>query len=301
MQEKPKAMSELDECQIEVKEEEMDVNSTLRPLLNTSDVTLNPNSFNMISNGVDQNHSQFSSLQARFIEHIDVLKCECEPAVIRVDAKKTLYSALHVEKALSLPKTEIRRQLVAGLERLLQHNPFSDALTQLSSHWILVDSSGSVCLKLDQNLNETDLTEQQIANRKKMREEDHRWSAPEQIDEEDRDQNKDEKEPQAEQYDPLKASVFRLGLVLWELETGLVPFGELDAVNASRQVKGGQVPLIENCEDPSLASIVEACLSYDPHDSPSLSTLNTFLSSPPTPLDPPPLQQQPIASIPVTG
>ncbi|KAK2944315.1 hypothetical protein BLNAU_20760 [Blattamonas nauphoetae] len=300
-EEKPKAMSELDECQIEVKDEEMDVNSTIRPLLNTSDVTLHPSSLNMISNGVDQGQQEVSSFRQQFIEHVDALKCEGEPAVIRVDAKKTLYSALHFEKALALPKTEIRRQLVVGLNRLVQHNPFSDVLTQLSSHWILVDSSGSVCLKLDRNFNETDLTAHQIANRKKMREEDCRWSAPEQIDEEDRGHNKDEKEPHAVPFDPLKASVFRLGLVLWELETGLVPFGELDAVNASRQVKGGQVPLISNWEDTSLASIVEECLSFDPNERPTLSDLQKHFSSSSTNPDPSPIQQQPIASITVIG
>ncbi|KAK2943754.1 hypothetical protein BLNAU_21324 [Blattamonas nauphoetae] len=299
-EEKPKAMSELDECQVEVKEEELENNSTIRPVLDTTNVTLHPNSFNMISNGVAQDQQQFSSFGQSFIEHVEVLKCEGEPAVVRVPANRTLYSALHVEKRSDLPKVEIRRQLVAGLNRLVQHNPFSDVLTQLSSHWVLVDSSGSVFLKLDQNLNETDLTEHQIANRKKMREEDRRWSAPEQIDEDDRDHKKDEKEPQAVPFDALKASVFRLGLVLWELETGLVPFGELDAVNASRQVNGGQVPLIENWEDSSLASIVEECLSFDPNDRPSLSDLNTLFSSTLSPPDPP-VHQQPIASIAITG
>ncbi|KAK2956353.1 hypothetical protein BLNAU_8720 [Blattamonas nauphoetae] len=295
----PQPVHELDECQIEVKQDDCDANSTIRPFFSTSDLTLHPHSLNMISNGGSQEQSQFSSFQQQFIEHVEVMKCEGEPAVVRVDARKTLYSALHVEKELALPKMEIRRQLVAGLEtcstQSVQRCPDS-ALVAL----VLVDSSGSVCLKLDQNLNEMNLTTQQIANRKKMREEDRRWSAPEQIDEDNRDQKKDEKEPHAVPYDPLKASVFRLGLVLWELETGLVPFGELDAVNASRQVKGGQLPLISNWEDTSLASIVAECLSFDPDERPSLSTLNTYFSSPPTPPDPPPIQQQPIASTCVT-
>ncbi|KAK2963681.1 hypothetical protein BLNAU_1246 [Blattamonas nauphoetae] len=292
----PKQMNELDECQIEVKDEELENNSTLKPILDTTNMTLHPNSLVMVSEAFAHSLPDWSPAQNVFKQHVEVLKCEGEPAVTRVDSKKTLYSALHVEKRIDLPKKEIRRQLVAGLERLIQHNPFSDVLTQLSSHWILVDSSGSVCLKLDQNMNETDLTEQQILDRKKMREEDRRWSAPEQIDEEDRNLNKNEKESQAAPFDPLKASVFRLGLVLWELETGLVPFGELDAVNASRQVKGGQVPLIKNWEDTSLASIVEECLSFDPNDRPSLSTLNTHFSSTLKPPDTRPIQQQPVVS-----
>ncbi|KAK2941612.1 hypothetical protein BLNAU_23489 [Blattamonas nauphoetae] len=303
IQEQSKQLNELDECQVEVKEDDIDNHSTIKPFFTASVETLHPHSLNMISNGVAQDQPEISSTRPQCIEYVDVLKCEGEPAVVRVDAKKTLYSALHFEKTLTLPKMEIRRQLVAGLDRLVQHNPFSDVLTQLSSHWILVDSSGSVCLKLDQHTNEMGLTTVEIANRKKMREEDRRWSAPEQIDEEMDHKNKDEKEKasQAVPFDPLKASVFRLGLVLWELETGVVPFGELDAVNASRQVKGGQVPLIENWEDTSLASIVGECLSFDPNERPSLSDLKKHFSSSSTPLDPPNVQQQPIASVAVTG
>ncbi|KAK2943854.1 hypothetical protein BLNAU_21245 [Blattamonas nauphoetae] len=303
-EEKTKQMSELDECHIEVKleDDEMDVNTSIKPIFSSSVQTINPNSLIGMSDAILPQHQLFSSMAKQFIEHVEVLKCEGEPAVVHVDSRKTLYSALHVEKKLDIPKMEIRRQLVAGLERLIQHNPFSDVLTQLSSHWILLDSSGAVCLKLDQNVNRPDLTPQQIENEKKMREEDRRWSAPEQIDEDVTNRNKDEKEPQAVPFDPLKASVFRLGLVLWELETGLVPFGELDAVNASRQVKGGQLPLISNWEDPSLASLVTECLSFEPDERPMLSTLKSFFSaSIPQPPTPPPIPQQPIASLPVTG
>ncbi|KAK2955539.1 hypothetical protein BLNAU_5080 [Blattamonas nauphoetae] len=181
-EEMPKAMSELDECQIDVKEEELENHSTALQVFSTSDGTLHPNSFNMISNGISQDQLPFMSFPQPFVAHVEVLKCEGEPAVVRVLANRTL-----------------------------------DVLTQLSSHWILVDSSGSICLKLDQNLNETGLTTQQLANRKKMREEDRRWSVPEQIEEEDRSHKKDEKELQAVPIDAQKASVFRLGLVLWDL------------------------------------------------------------------------------------
>ncbi|KAK2960884.1 hypothetical protein BLNAU_4281 [Blattamonas nauphoetae] len=139
----------------------------------TSDGTLHPNSFNMISNGISQDQLPFMSFPQPFVAHVEVLKCEGEPAVVRVLANRTL-----------------------------------DVLTQLSSHWILVDSSGSICLKLDQNLNETGLTTQQLANRKKMREEDRRWSVPEQIEEEDRSHKKDEKELQAVPIDAQKTVSF---------------------------------------------------------------------------------------------
>ncbi|KAK2956339.1 hypothetical protein BLNAU_8706 [Blattamonas nauphoetae] len=56
----PKPVHELDECQIEVKQDDCDANSTIRPFFSTSDLTLHPHSLNMISNGGSQEQSQFS-------------------------------------------------------------------------------------------------------------------------------------------------------------------------------------------------------------------------------------------------
>ncbi|KAK2948631.1 hypothetical protein BLNAU_16450 [Blattamonas nauphoetae] len=293
-----KESSELDQSQVEVKEEEFASNNSLWPLFQSSSMTQQPASLIMMSEDDLQDQIHETQDRPRFSDEVEVLKCDDDHALIRVDRTKTLFNALHIEKKISLPKMEIRRQLVNGLQRLVQHNPFSETIAQLTSHWVLFDPSGSVCLKLDQNLNEMGLTVEQIANQKKMREEGRRWSAPEQIVEEN--PNEKEKEQQTVSYHPQKAAVFRLGLILWELETGLVPFGELDAVSASRQVKGGLLPLIHNWDYLDLANTITECLSYDPDDRPTLSSLQTRFTTPQPP-DPPHKQQQPVVSNTVIG
>ncbi|KAK2941463.1 hypothetical protein BLNAU_23610 [Blattamonas nauphoetae] len=62
-------------------------------------------------------------------------------------------------------------------------------------------------------------------------EESKRWSAPETANE-------------VANVDVKKVLVFG-GLVLWEIETGQVPFRELDAVNAQRQIRTGILPRME--------------------------------------------------------
>ncbi|KAK2948050.1 hypothetical protein BLNAU_16997 [Blattamonas nauphoetae] len=79
--------------------------------------------------------------------------------------------------------------------------------------------------------------------------------------------------------DPLKAPVFSLGLILWELETGLVPFGELDDVNAQRQLGCGTLPAMEKWTNESKIDLVTRCLSLDPKERPSLDEIVSLIDS----------------------
>ncbi|KAK2948769.1 hypothetical protein BLNAU_16304 [Blattamonas nauphoetae] len=81
--------------------------------------------------------------------------------------------------------------------------------------------------------------------------------------------------------DGQKASVFSLGLVLWEIETGQVPFGELDAVNAQRQSGTGIGPKMESLKNEEFIALIHRCVSVDPKQRPSLSEIGEFLSSHP--------------------
>ncbi|KAK2941226.1 hypothetical protein BLNAU_23862 [Blattamonas nauphoetae] len=62
-----------------------------------------------------------------------------------------------------------------------------------------------------------------------------------------------------------RAAVFSLGLVLWEIETGSVPFGEVDAVNAQRQLGAGSPLNMDRISSDSIKSIIASCLEVDPH------------------------------------
>ncbi|KAK2946198.1 hypothetical protein BLNAU_18874 [Blattamonas nauphoetae] len=86
--------------------------------------------------------------------------------------------------------------------------------------------------------------------------------------------------------DPHKASVFSLGLILWEMETGLVPFGEVDAVNAQRQLGSGTLPPMETWTNESKSELVRNCLSLDPKERPSLDEILSIIATEPDFLQP---------------
>ncbi|KAK2946687.1 hypothetical protein BLNAU_18359 [Blattamonas nauphoetae] len=76
--------------------------------------------------------------------------------------------------------------------------------------------------------------------------------------------------------DKEKAAVFSLGLILWEIETGEVPFGELDAMNAHRQIGvGGEMLMRKVCSE--TASLVRQCISLDPVTRPTLEQVASTL------------------------
>ncbi|KAK2943987.1 hypothetical protein BLNAU_21076 [Blattamonas nauphoetae] len=106
---------------------------------------------------------------------------------------------------------------------------------------------------------------------------DVRWQAPEEEEggEEGRKTNEGEV---GKSIDRTKASVFRLGLVLWEIETGLVPFAEQDGVNAHRNMSIGIMPPMEGIGE-KMKELIEECLSVNPDERPSVDSIISRLSS----------------------
>ncbi|KAK2960827.1 hypothetical protein BLNAU_4224 [Blattamonas nauphoetae] len=76
------------------------------------------------------------------------------------------------------------------------------------------------------------------------------------------------------------AAVFSLGLILWEIETNQIPFGEVDAVNAQRQLGSGQRPGMEKVHSEWMASVIEQCLEYEPAKRIKLEHLESLLCGP---------------------
>ncbi|KAK2955313.1 hypothetical protein BLNAU_9704 [Blattamonas nauphoetae] len=244
------------------------------------------NSLLMVSDDKEQDeqmHTLASSILP--LNHVDALRCDNEEGIVQVDPRNTLFHRLHIEKKVDFDKKQMGVQIVRGLKRMLTTSPFSEVFSRLSPHWIILDQSNNVFLRIDDLPNQISLPNPTAANQSKSGE-DRRWDAPEQEKEECEESN-------VMSIDQTKVSVFRLGLVLWELETGLVPFGELDAVNASRQMKAGVMPLIHNWADESFADLVRECLSLAPDDRPSLDDVQSRLdslcwnASPPLPPIPP--------------
>ncbi|KAK2945866.1 hypothetical protein BLNAU_19234 [Blattamonas nauphoetae] len=238
-------------------------------------------------------------------EYAEVMACSGDFGISGARMDSTLYSMLHKEHR-EIGKRMIGIQVVNGLKHVVAHRGWSDVLTRLSSHWILVDAEGQVRLKLEMSSNEVEaeaarqdgqkgqglgmMGENENGNEnEKGKGEDWnaqgkrvgdqslmdglRWRAPEVVSAEERSG--------VESVDGHKASVFSLGLVLWEIETGQVPFGELDAVNAQRQSGTGIGPKMDSLRNESFISLIRRCVSVDPKDRPTLSEIGEFLSSHP--------------------
>ncbi|KAK2955327.1 hypothetical protein BLNAU_9718 [Blattamonas nauphoetae] len=219
-------------------------------------------------------------------EWVEVMTCSGRFEISKARMDETLYSVLHKEHR-EIGKRGIGMQIVNGLKQVVANRPASDFLTRLSSHWILIDTSGSVQLKLEMTASEAEqeaafahmhnplpqplqtlegntnqpaeITQETQTDRSGM--DGLRWRAPEVV------------ASKGGQVDGHKAVVFSLGLVLWEIETGQVPFGELDAVNAQRHSGTGIGPKMESLKDESFVSLIHRCVSVDPKGRPTLSEI----------------------------
>ncbi|KAK2944511.1 hypothetical protein BLNAU_20560 [Blattamonas nauphoetae] len=244
----------------------------------------------------------------QFLEMVKVVKCEDPVEVVMVNKRNTLFNILHKDRTqLPISKVELQKKIVKGLAYLGTIEPTAPILKNLSTHWILIETSGNPTFlrqddatqnaptannhnppqldppdvhtadlhpppdkvgwedaiqaephnPLTQNQS-MDTVQSQASSffglgpasvRNAGMSEAIRWQAPEQ-------------ENGREGYDACKAVVFRLGLVLWEIETGKVPFGEQDAVNASRQLYTGTQPVMEGVGE-DLAELIKRCLVLD--------------------------------------
>ncbi|KAK2942857.1 hypothetical protein BLNAU_22218 [Blattamonas nauphoetae] len=105
---------------------------------------------------------------------------------------------------------------------------------------------------------------------------DVRWQAPEEGKENEDEMNTNKGQVRKE-IDRAKASLFRLGLILWEIETGNVPFSELDGVNAHRNLSVGIVPKMDGVGE-KMRGLIEECLSVNPDKRPSVELVISRLS-----------------------
>ncbi|KAK2943131.1 hypothetical protein BLNAU_21958 [Blattamonas nauphoetae] len=184
---------------------------------------------------------------------------------------ETLYDRLHTTKR-DVNKKAMMQSIVCGLQNAARINSTDQLFACLTSRWILIDSNERAWLQLMKpstqmtgEVQRTDLNQTSVLSKNREEaEESKRRSAPETANE-------------ATNIDLNKVLVFRLGLVLWEIETGLVPFRELDAVNAQRQIGTGILPRMENIKDSKLVDLLTHCLSFQPDDRPSLDDVGKEL------------------------
>ncbi|KAK2959754.1 hypothetical protein BLNAU_5243 [Blattamonas nauphoetae] len=169
-----------------------------------------------------------------------------------------------------------------------QPDPITDLPTQQQNEF---DENKHVDEVTDTSLNfSVQETEQKLAHpqpppivrphplrQSEVHRDDVRWQAPEEG--EEREEGRKTNEGQAQKaIDRTKVSVFRLGLVLWEIETGLVPFAEQDGVNAHRNLSIGILPPMEGIGE-KMKDLISECLYVNPDDRPSVDSIISRLSS----------------------
>ncbi|KAK2943043.1 hypothetical protein BLNAU_22054 [Blattamonas nauphoetae] len=213
---------------------------------------------------------------------------------VYVSKDRTLYNALHSEKRREVRVRQAQIQLVQGLKGVLKKDRDAAILRALTAHNILFDSKQNVCLKL--NLDALPHTHLPISTQQRA---DEHHSQQERPDPEPTVETNESKQIGAvptervnegvRWYAPEVISnkadvnsghgaVFSLGLILWEMETGSVPFGEQDAVNASRQIVTGVVPKLELVENAEMRELISQCLCLGGDGRPDLDTIEATLA-----------------------
>ncbi|KAK2947552.1 hypothetical protein BLNAU_17519 [Blattamonas nauphoetae] len=249
-----------------------------------------------------------TQLDGQLSDCVSVLDCGMLEAK-EMSKMETLFERLHKNKTRIVGKRQRQIELARGLEKIGKTNGNAPILRKLTSHWILIGADGHFNLKLKEegetgrdhhsqtqtqtggsivgeeggsvdvhkeNANGMDRAAKEV--REKEDQEGQRWQAPEQGGMDG-----------MESCDVEKVTVFRLGLVLWEMETGQIPFRETDGVNAGRQLKSGVKPHMDLVGNKEMEELLLKCLELKATDRIGLDEVISSLDS--IPDDPVPTQQ----------
>ncbi|KAK2954541.1 hypothetical protein BLNAU_10561 [Blattamonas nauphoetae] len=365
------AQKELDQVQedgdgIKVEEENMLIhaqftNDLIKPDLTTRSGIDTFHESTVENSSIPSESDPRSERSLKNAPHVEVMSCSGDFATSVISRTDTLFNRLHGDEKREINKRALMITLTRTLQHLKAHIPEAEALTHLSSHWILFDRDNQLYLQLRQEnapllqhapqqssttsshrvnpqtpfvhppqladsnvsssnnhsssvlstndkpresffrseheaeslnfeLSMTQLEEnsqhfdpnQNIALKHGYTQplpqpslditsgpqqptpnklfEGLRWQAPEVV-------------ANAVEVDREKAAVFSLGLILWELLTENVPFGEMDAVNAARQNETGGLPRMSLVSNQNAKDTIQQCLQTDPLSRPSFSSL----------------------------
>ncbi|KAK2948328.1 hypothetical protein BLNAU_16777 [Blattamonas nauphoetae] len=161
-----------------------------------------------------------------------------------VSKRDTLYNRLH--KNTDLPKIDkrtVQMNVVKGIQALASAAHFDALLKMMSPHSIQLVKDDEVVFRIDNPMtagasqNKTHTGPSNAPADNLGGNEGERWQAPE-----TRLDHHESNTATPNKSTPTQAAVFSLGLILQEIETGMVPFGELDAQNAQRQLGTGLIP-----------------------------------------------------------
>ncbi|KAK2963032.1 hypothetical protein BLNAU_2055 [Blattamonas nauphoetae] len=200
----------------------------------------------------------------RMDSSVVAMKCEGQFEMEMVDGKKTLFNRMHFGDGVGCEKRrEIEKKIVRGLVKMVELENLESGI-RLSPHWILLNENDSVFIRVESGIEKKDEHDKPSLPNNTQSSESHtgmkdeideiRYRAPEQ----------GEKEGELKEgVDGSKVIVFRVGLVLWEIETGVVPFGEVDGVEAHSKLSAGIGVPLETVSDTSMRELIEGCLQID--------------------------------------
>ncbi|KAK2942218.1 hypothetical protein BLNAU_22868 [Blattamonas nauphoetae] len=310
---------ELDEQEVGEKDESMDIERmdglngdrivAIRAK-NTNDI-IHPNMPTTIGTwqlgrSVDMREDHPNGDEPQLIELRDTVRCDgMKTEVVSVTTNDTLFNRLHRQPERPLDKPRLVQMLTRGLAQLARQNPHMPLLTRLSPLWVFLDSDDTPLFQVkevakeaepkveasaeffresylaslsnhtlssddhgqDGSMNKNSLIMDSALPTKLVKhDEGARWMAPEVV----------EKKGDVNES---KAAVFSLGLILWEIETGCVPFAEQDGVNAQRQVGSGTLPGMETWTEEWKVSLIGTCLNLSPSDRPTLEWIVEHVNS----------------------
>lgn len=78
-------------------------------------------------------------------------------------------------------------------------------------------------------------------------------------------------------YDQPSVDVYSFGMILYELETGAVPFGQMDIRAVKKKLREQMRPMIPDQSDKRLANLIRRCWQEDFESRPSFEQIEDLL------------------------
>ncbi|KAK2958988.1 hypothetical protein BLNAU_6004 [Blattamonas nauphoetae] len=220
----------------------------------------------------------------------EAMRCDGQFETCIVDIRQSLFNRIHkpTPNAAALPRFQIAYEIVEGLKRMEKDAALQRFMFMLNPHRILLGAEDQVFLKVEETaavppdkhpLHPPDASDPHPTPHRRIDGVSsyengnlQRWVAPELS-----EMEKSGEEKAAMTKEDLRAaSVFSLGLVLFEMETGMVPFGEIDGISAQRQLGTGTRPNMTNVGS-EMKELISECLDVDKTGRPTLSRIQERL------------------------
>ncbi|KAK2946074.1 hypothetical protein BLNAU_18982 [Blattamonas nauphoetae] len=215
------------------------------------------------------NESTFGVASTANEELVEVIDMNDLANTKYIASKETLYHRLHeAQNPKPIEAEKIQKGLTEQLLLVMQKMPTAQVLQSLNPHWVILGDDATVHFKLvdGQTKNQSFGDKMNSPNGGDAQ----RWNPPEETEERNESQQKSTAIKEA-------GLVFRLGLLLWEIETGQVPYREHDALNAHRQIVLGVGLKMNGVENEGLRELIEDCMQIEAKMRPTLQKVNDRL------------------------